>query len=172
MKIAKLCQMLNRYRLTSICRLSYSVRVKKAQRCHSDISALIVQDRKSCRKELIPDLISKWGFLYDCASCHRDAIKFLKKRVYDFILFDSCGSINIKPILKQVEDIECEQSLDPIPTFAFTKDVTKKTKRAYERMGVNDCIARSFDPRDLRLFLYYWLGNIWKIDQIGNRKHS
>lgn len=105
---------------------------------------LVVEDNKM-NTYVLSKFLTKWGV--DCEACEngREAIKLIKKNNYNLVLMDLH--------MPDMDGFEATQQIrlfnTEIPIFAITADAFSETRQKALLSGMNDFIAKPFDPKEL-----------------------
>ncbi len=115
---------------------------------------LLVEDNEINRKVALTSL-SKYGYHADVAVNGKQALDLLRKRTYDIVLMDVQ-----MPVMDGLTATANIRKADPplcrIPVIALTAGAFSKDRRDCRQAGMNDFLAKPFDPQKMHVVIKKW----------------
>jgi PAS domain S-box-containing protein len=115
---------------------------------------LIVED-EAINREIAVELLHDLGISADTAENGRVALERLKTRPYDLILMDM--QMPEMDGLEATRRIRAEPQHALLPIVAMTANAFAEDRQRCIDAGMNDFIAKPFDPDDLKMLLLHYL---------------
>lgn len=129
---------------------------------------LIVEKNKVCRR-LLEELLSRWALPFDSVDHGEMALSRFNEQPYDLILMDpyplDIDGFEITKQIRYIEEHEHDRN-HHIPIIGITADARKSVKSKYLKAGMWEVITKPFNHHELRMLIYYYLGNVWKMRSI------
>jgi len=94
--------------------------------------------------------MKKWEVKLDIAHHGGEALGKVQQQPYDVILMDlQMPVIDGYQATKDIRAWEKAEKLSPVPIIALTASASRTTKEKVNAMGMNDFLAKPFDPKEL-----------------------
>jgi len=122
----------------------------------TNVKVLVVDDHEMNRL-LAASIIGRWKFEVETAVDGKEAIEKLEKDNYDIILMDM-----LMPVMDGIEATkhirnELPKEKAGIPIIAVTANAMKGDREKCIEAGMNDYVAKPFDPKELYNKMAYFL---------------
>jgi CheY-like chemotaxis protein len=127
-----------------------------------DLQAKPLQDRmilltedNVIAQEALKEFLEIFGARIDVASNGQDALELLKTKQYDAVLMDI--QMPVLDGLQACKQIRAQEHLKSLPIIGLSARVCADTSRQCLDHGMNGCISKTVDPRELVNQLSQWI---------------
>ena len=129
---------------------------------------ILLAQADSANRAVLEKQLERWALPFHSVENGEDALEYFLNHHYDLVLMDvqmphMCG-IEATEQIKTFEERE-ERSCH-VPIIALTADATEATAKRCRDVGMIDVVVKPYDSYDLRMMLYFYLGNLWKMRSI------
>ncbi|MEM9675363.1 MAG: ATP-binding protein [Bacteroidota bacterium] len=130
------------------------------------LRVLLVEDN-TVNQYVAVRFMKKWQVILDIANHGGEALEMVKKQPYDVILMDlQMPVVDGYQATKNIREWEEEHKQVPVPIIALTASASRTTKEKVNARGMNDFLAKPFDPKELFARLQYHSSvNLEQIDK-------
>ena len=136
----------------------------------SKLKLLIAQANPVCRR-LLEELLTCWALPFDSVSDGGTTLSHFVDYPYDLVLVDlRMPEIDGFEVVEQIRNFEKEHRTYHIPVIAVTADVHSATAQKCKEVGIWEVVTKPYDHHQLRMIIYYYLGNVWKMCSIQEQK--
>lgn len=115
---------------------------------------LIVEDN-FINQTVIKQFLLRAGARIDVASNGQDALELLKTKQYDAVLMDI--QMPVLDGLQACKQIRAQEHLKSLPIIGLSARVCADTSQQCLDHGMNGCISKTVDPRELVNQLSQWI---------------
>ena len=131
-----------------------------ALRVNAGSRILVVEDNP-INQEIVLLMLEKYGMLVDMAENGREALDRVGQQTYNLILMDMqmpvMGGEEATRCLRDLADLPGFEWLGRTPIIAITANAMSEDRERCLKAGMNDHLAKPFDPAALRDMLLRWL---------------
>lgn len=131
-----------------------------ALRLNAGSRILVVEDNP-INQEISRLMLEKYGMLVDMAENGREALDRVGQQTYSLILMDMqmpvMGGEEATRCLRDLADLPGFEWLEHTPIIAITANAMSEDRERCLKAGMNDHLAKPFDPAALRDMLLRWL---------------
>lgn len=121
------------------------------------VTVLIIEDNLVNRK-VTQKMLQRLGIEYESATDGVEALKLLKRGVYDLILMDcELPRMNGYETTRRIRALEQVKKLPHIPIIAMTANAMTGDRKKCLDVGMNDYLAKPIVPDRLKSILRQWL---------------
>lgn len=118
---------------------------------------LIVEDNKT-NQLLLSMILDDLEIIYEVAEDGLEAIEYFNKKQYALILMDiNMPNLNGIEATKEIQKIEKEQNIKPIPIIAVTANALIEDKERFLSAGMSDYISKPYSQKEIQdiIIKYY-----------------
>ncbi|MDD5175950.1 MAG: response regulator [Sterolibacterium sp.] len=116
---------------------------------------ILVAENDECIREIIRGLLHQEGMAVDLVTNGRQAVDHALGNYYDLILMDTS-----MPVMDGIEATRCMRQIPHhthTPIVALTADAYAGTRETCLQTGIDDCISKPLDPKQLQAKIQQWL---------------
>ena len=135
-----------------------------------NLRILLAQGCGTCRL-LVEKQLRLWALPFDSVANGEDALEHSLNHQYDLVLMDiQMPHMDGIEVTEQIRDFEKRNSFYHVPIIALTANALIDTVDRCKRAGMIDVIVKPYNAHDLRMMIYYYLGNVWKLRLLSESK--
>ncbi len=131
-----------------------------------NLRILVAEDTR-VNQLLVMRLLEKFGCQADIAVNGREAVELSQRQAYDLVLMDchmpEMSGFEATAEIRRLEQLETRNPRR-IPIIALTASVVQEERNRCYSAGMNDFLAKPFQPQDLRQMLVRWSGAVSPTD--------
>ena len=126
---------------------------------------ILIAQKDETNRAVLEKQLERWSLPFDSVSNGEDALEHFINHYYDLVLMDvQMPHMDGLEATEQIKTFEEREERDHhIPIIAVTADAVPETAARCRDVGMIDVVVKPYSAYDLRMMIYYYLGNLWKM---------